>query len=364
MKIALIVGARPQFIKLGPLSKEINPKYKQTIIHTGQHFDNNMSDLIFNDLNIPKPKYNLGIQSGDHGEQTGRMMIALEQTLKKEFPNVVIVFGDTNSTLASSLVCAKLLIPTIHVEAGLRSFNKEMPEEINRIVTDHTCGFLFAPTESAMRNLENEGLQDKAYLTGDIMVDSLMNNIEHASQVSNVLHEKDLVDGEYYLMTLHRPYNVDVPEKLKKIFTKISQLSSQVVFPVHPRTRQSINANCLVIPSNVKLIPPVGYLDFIKLQASSKKIITDSGGIQKEAYLLKIPCITIRPETEWIETVKDGWNILIDVDSENFLDTILSFQPIKNQNNAFGQNVAKKMCDKIDEIVNEHQAYQLKINID
>jgi UDP-N-acetylglucosamine 2-epimerase len=347
MKIVSIVGARPQFIKLAPLSKKINVHFEEVIIHTGQHFDKNMSDMFFKDLSIPKPDYNLNINCGSHGEQTGKMMIELEKVLKRESPSLVIVFGDTNSTLAGSLVCSKLHIPIIHVEAGLRSFNKEMPEEINRIVSDHTSDFLFAPTKTAMQNLEREGLVEKALFTGDIMVDSLMDNIERADKISNILHTKGLVGKKYYLMTLHRPYNVDDPIKLSKLLTKMSKIDSQLIFPVHPRTRKIINENQLVIPENIILSEPVGYLDFIKLESSSEKIITDSGGIQKEAYILKKPCITIRPETEWIETVKAGWNILADVDSDDFVKTIESFNPTKDQNGIFGSNVAQKMFEKI-----------------
>lgn len=346
-----MVGARPQFIKLGPLSKKIRDHFKEIVIHTGQHFDHNMSDMFFKDLGIPKPDYNLNINCKSHGEQTGQMMIELEKVLKFECPYLGIVFGDTDSTLAGSLVCSKLHIPTIHIEAGLRSFNKEMPEEINRIVSDHTSDYLFAPTQTAMQNLEKEGLSEKAILTGDIMVDALMDNIERADQTSNILETKGLAAEKYYLMTLHRPYNVDNPGKLNNILTKLSKVGGQIIFPVHPRTRKVIDDNQLIIPENVLLSEPVGYLDFIKLESFSKKIITDSGGIQKEAYLLKKPCITIRPETEWIETVEDGWNVLIDVDSDDFVNTIETFNPSQKQNDLFGKNVAQKMSDKIQEIM-------------
>jgi len=350
MKIASIVGARPQFIKLGPLSKKMRSHFKEIIIHTGQHFDKNMSDVMFKDLKIAKPDYNLNIHSGDHGKQTGKMIIEIEQVLKKEKPSAVIVFGDTNSSLAGSLVCSKLTIPVVHIEAGLRSFNRKMPEEINRIVSDHTSDFLFAPTKTAMQNLEREGLLEKSVLTGDIMVDSLMENIERANQTSNILEIKGLISGKYYLMTLHRPYNVDDPGKLLNIFIKVSKIGSQIIFPVHPRTRKVINDNQLAIPKNILLSDPVGYIDFLKLEYSSMKIITDSGGIQKEAYILKKPCITIRPETEWIETVKEMWNVLVDVDSEEFVNTIETFNPSQDQKGFLGKNVAQKMYDKMLEI--------------
>ena len=351
MKIAFIVGARPQFIKLGPLAEKIRDHFKEVIIHTGQHFDQNMSAMFFKDLSLPPPDYNLNINCRSHGEQTGKMMIELEKVLQSECPSLGIVFGDTNSTLAGSLVCSKLHIPTIHIEAGLRSFNREMPEEINRIVSDHTSDFLFAPTQTAMQNLEREGLSEKAFLTGDIMVDALMDNIERADQVSSILETKGLVAEKYYLVTLHRPYNVDDPVKLNKLLTKFSKIGAQVIFPVHPRTRKVMDDHSMVIPENVLLSEPVGYLDFIKLESCSMKIITDSGGIQKEAYLLKKPCITIRPETEWIETVKQGWNVLVDVDSDDFVNTIETFNPSQKQDDLFGKNVAQKMFDKIQKIM-------------
>lgn len=352
MKIACIVGARPQFIKLAPLSKKIKDHFKAVIIHTGQHFDKNMSAMFFKDLNLPQPDYNLNINCQSHGEQTGKMMIELEKVLKSERPSLAIVFGDTDSTLAGSLVCSKLHIPIIHIEAGLRSFNKEMPEEINRIVSDHTSDFLFAPTQTAMQNLAKEGLSEKAALTGDIMVDALMDNIERADKLSDILKTKGLVAEKYYLMTLHRPYNVDDPVKLRKILTKLSKISGQVIFPVHPRTSKVIDDNRLVIPDNILLSEPIGYLDFIKLESCSMKIITDSGGIQKEAYILKKPCITIRPETEWVETVKEGWNVLVDVDSDDFVNTIETFNPSQEQSDLFGKNVAQKMFGKIQKIMN------------
>jgi len=351
MSILSIVGARPQFIKLAPLSKAIRKEHQEIILHTGQHFARNMSDDFFNELGIAQPDVNLNIHSGNHGEQTGRMLAAIENHLLRFKPDLILIFGDTNSTLAGALAAAKLDIPSVHIEAGLRSFNSSMPEEINRIVSDHTSDFLFAPTETAMQNLEKEGLSEKAILTGDIMVDSLMNNIERADQISNILETKGLVPEKYYLMTLHRPYNVDDPEKLRNLFAKLSKVGSQIIFPVHPRTSKVIDDNQLVIPKTDLLSEPVGYLDFIKLESCSMKIITDSGGIQKEAYLLKKPCITIRPETEWVETVKDGWNVLVDVDSDDFANTIETFNPSQKQNDLFGKNVAQKMFDKIQKIM-------------
>lgn len=345
MKIISIVGARPQFIKLAPLSKEIRKYHQEIIVHTGQHFDEEMSETFFVDLKIPKPDYNLEISGGNHGEQTGKMLQSIENVLVNEKPNLVIVFGDTNSTLAGSLAAVKLGIKTVHVEAGLRSFNKSMPEEINRIVSDHTSDYLFVPTAVAIKNLEREGLGTKSYLTGDIMVDSLLyaNSIATSKNNSNN-HEN------YYLLTLHRPYNVDDPHKLEKIIKLLNSLNKLVVFPVHPRTKNIIEKNNILLGSNIKLINPLGYIDFIALQSDAEKILTDSGGIQKEAYILQKPCITLRSETEWIETVESGWNMLLNVEKDNeIVEKIIAFSPPEPHPDIFGVNVSVKMVKIINE---------------
>jgi UDP-GlcNAc3NAcA epimerase len=351
MKIISIVGTRPQFIKLAPLNQALiddhSLEFIHKIIHTGQHSDNEMSNLFFEQLEIPEPEYNLEISGGNHGSQTGKMLIGLEEVIIKEKPDLVIVFGDTNSTLAGSLVVAKLSIKSVHIEAGLRSFNKSMPEEINRIVTDHISDILFAPTNTAMKNLKTEGLVKKAFLTGDIIVDSLARNILKAKQLSNIIEILKLESGKYYLVTLHRPYTVDNPNNLSLILNKLSSLENEIVFPVHPRTRLIIENNNLDISSNIKLIKPVSYLDFLNLEQSAKKIITDSGGIQKEAYILKKPCITIRPETEWIETVEEGWNILIQPNDLDFCDRVVNFNPVSKQKDVFGSDVALKMVSQL-----------------
>ena len=350
MKIISIVGARPQFIKLAPISKELRKQYNEKIIHTGQHFNREMSKLFFEQLEIPAPDYNLEISGGNHGEQTGKMLIKIEKVLKKEKPVLVLVFGDTNSTLAGSLAAAKLGITTVHIEAGLRSFNRSMPEEINRIVSDHTSDHLFAPTSIAVKNLINEGLSKKTYFTGDIMVDSLTGNLEKAKSVSRILNEINLNNLSYYLLTLHRPYNVDIPSNLFNILQRLADLDEKIIFPVHPRTMQIIKESKLKISKNISLQKPLGYLDFILLELNAKKIITDSGGIQKEAYILRRSCITLRTETEWIETVKSGWNLLLNPNKLNISD-ILKFKPPKSHPSLFGKNVSKKMVKIIDKII-------------
>ena len=349
MKIASIVGARPQFIKLASLSKKIRHKYREVIIHTGQHYDNNMSDQFLTDLEIPSPRYNLGIGSYSQGKQTGRMIEAIEEVLKNEKPNLAIVFGDTNSTLAGALAAAKMHVPIVHVEAGLRSFNREMPEEINRVLTDHSSDYLFAPTQTAFHNLKREGLLEKSYLTGDIMVDVLKDNINRIEKSYIILEHLNLRPKGYYLLTLHRPYNVDNKIILGKILNSLSQVNQSIVFPIHPRTEKMIKKFKLEVGENIKIIEPVGYLNMIYLEKNSSKVITDSGGIQKEAYILEIPCITIRTETEWVETVKAGWNILVNPDVPNLSEIIESFIPVGNQNKIFGENVAERMVEIISE---------------
>ncbi len=341
-KILSIVGARPQFIKLGPFSKALKGKAHEIIVHTGQHYDDNMSDFFLKDLEIPRPGHNLNIGSLPQGAQTGRMIEAIEKVLLHEKPDAAVVFGDTNSTMAGAIAAVKLSIKTIHIEAGLRSFNRTMPEEINRIVADHTADILFAPTKTAMNNLKNEGLGEKAFLTGDIMVDALDSCLKKAVE----LPENDKgysLPKSFFLLTLHRPYNVDDPQNLALLLSKLENINNTIVFPVHPRSRKIIETNKIKIPYNVKLVPPHGYIDFIRLQWLSQKIITDSGGVQKEAYLLEKPCITLRPETEWVETVENGWNILLDHNDKDFESKLTGFSPENKPAALFGENVARKM---------------------
>lgn len=351
MTIASIVGARPQFIKLAPLSKKIRSRYNEIIIHTGQHYDVAMSDAIFRDLQISEPEYNLGIGSGNHGEQTGRMLMELEKVFVERKPSLVIVFGDTNSTVAGSLAAAKLHIPVVHIEAGLRSFNREMPEEINRVATDHISDYLFAPTQLAGYNLKKEGLLEKTKITGDIMKDTLEASLPVALEKSRIMDELKLETENYFLLTLHRPYNVDDPENLKKIVQNLRSLEKKVVFPVHPRTRKIMVENNIQPGENIRLTSPFGYFDFLTLQKHSAKILTDSGGIQKEAYFMKKPCITFRTETEWIETVRDGWNILLNPTDEEAFRKILEFNPNTGQTDVFGTDVTDKMMEAIETIM-------------
>ena len=342
MKITSVVGARPQFIKLSILSKELRENHNEIIIHTGQHYDDNMSRYFFEEMQIAKPDYNLNIGSGSHGKQTAEMLIGLEDIFLHQKPDVVITFGDTNTALATGLAATKLNIPVAHVEAGLRSHNREMPEEINRILTDHISDYLFAPTLTAMENIKSENLYGKPFLVGDVMYDSLLYYGKIAEQKSRILKNLKLKQKEYILLTLHRPYNVDNIQKLQNIFSALKQTKRFIVLPVHPRTRKMIESTNTIIPENISIIEPLGYLDFIFLQKYSEKIITDSGGIQKEAYLNGIPCITIRPETEWIETVKAGWNVLVGDKKDQLIENCLHFKPSHNRPRYFGDGNSSK----------------------
>jgi len=349
MKIFSIVGARPQFIKLAPLSARLSELHKEFIVHTGQHYDYAMSEQIFKDLGMRKPDIHLEIGSGSQASQTGKMMISLEQAMLQQKPDVVIVFGDTNSTLAGALTAAKLNIPIIHIEAGLRSYNMHMPEEINRIATDHISRYLFAPTQTAMNILNSEGLGKRSSLTGDIMVDTIKANLEIALKRSTIICSLKLEDGEFNLLTLHRNYNVDDPAMLEHLLNELGQLEEKIVFPVHPRTRKMLPGN-YILPENIRMVDPQGYLDFIVLESYAKRILTDSGGIQKEAYILRKPCITLRTETEWVETVAEKWNLLISPANKNIASRIIDFVPPKEQSNVFGDQVTEKMLGIINSL--------------
>ena len=348
VKIISIVGARPQFIKLVPLSKELRKSgFKEVIVHTGQHYDDNMSELFFKELEIPEPDYNLGIGSGSHGEQTGKMLIAIEDILLKENPDLVIIYGDTNSTLAGALASSKLHIPLAHIEAGLRSFNKNMPEEINRIVADHLSSLLFAPTETAIENLRREGIEKGVYLVGDIMFDALMHFSKISDAKSKILEALNLKPREYYLATIHRAENTDSYERLKNILEALSSLDKPVIFPVHPRTKKKVEEyNIEFLIEKIQVIEPVGYLDMIQLEKNAKVILTDSGGVQKEAFWLRVPCITLRDETEWVETVRYGWNRLVGADKEKILEAVKNIKP-GEEVDFMNEYAAAKICEGI-----------------
>jgi UDP-GlcNAc3NAcA epimerase len=318
MRLATIVGARPQFIKASAVSRQLraNPECTELLIHTGQHFDPEMSEIFFEELMIPRPDYDLGIGSGPHGAQTGRMLEAIESTLLAARPQLVLVYGDTNSTLAGALAAAKLHIPVAHVEAGLRSFDRRMPEEINRVVTDHLAEVLFAPTDAAVRNLLDEGIdRSRIHRVGDVMYDVALHSAEVARCQSAILDRLKLSPKTYILVTIHRAENTDDPARLCAILEGLVLVACEcaVVLPLHPRTRSRLAGSDLLarLPPACRVLEPVGYHDMVVLEMNARLIATDSGGVQKEAFFHRVPCVTLRAVTEWTELVDLGWNHLV-----------------------------------------------------
>ena len=342
MKIATIIGARPQFIKAGAVHRAIEASNKrrkriQDIwVHTGQHYDHLMNQVFFKELRLPKPDYHLGVGSGSHAKQTGLMLERIERVLEKEKPDAVIVYGDTNSTLAGALAAAKLNIPVGHVEAGLRSYNPTMPEEINRLVTDHLSTLLFCPTEQAVRNLSKEGIKNGGRRivkkVGDVMYDSILFYSKIAEKKSIILEDLSLCNPQsaignrqYFLATLHRAENTDDPQRLRSILKALDEIGGNtlVILPLHPRTKKMMKVYHLLPRfKNIKFIEPVSYLDMLKLEKNAKAILTDSGGIQKEAYWFGVPCFTLREETEWVETIEQGWNTLVGTEEKKIVEAV------------------------------------------
>lgn len=348
MKIFTVLGARPQFIKAAPVSKLIrNSDHKEIIIHTGQHYDYNMTEIFFDELGIAKPKVNIAVGSGPHGWQTGQMLIRIEEVLMKEKPDCMLVYGDTNSTIAGALAAVKHHIPVAHVEAGLRSFNREMPEGHNRVLTDHCSDLLFCPTRSAFENLKREGISKGVHLTGDTMYDTLLQFSEIAAKRSTILQDLNLNNKEYCLATIHRPYNVDNPENLWSILSAFTEIERKVIFPAHPRTKEKIarldmDFMRLLSTSNVIIIEPVGYFDMLMLEQNANLILTDSGGMQKEAYFFGVPCVTLRSETEWVETVDTGWSVLVGTDRSQIIQMARSVQPPPENIELYGNGNASE----------------------
>lgn len=316
MHVLTVVGARPQFIKAAVVSIALAKRHevRHTLAHTGQHYDPSMSDVFFDELDIPRPDMSLEIGSGLHGEQTGRMLAALEQVMLDQDPDVVLVYGDTNSTLAGALAAAKLHIPVAHVEAGLRSFNRRMPEEINRVLTDHISSIHFAPTAAAVENLAAEGIKEEVHQVGDVMYDA-MRHFGHAASSHHPSHLATLgLAGErFVLATVHRAENTDDPHRLSCIVQALGEVADDlpVLFPVHPRTRAALSRLDLSLPAGLIATAPLGYLEMLSAEASAAVVVTDSGGVQKEAYFHGVPCVTLRDETEWIELVESGWNQVV-----------------------------------------------------
>ena len=373
IKIVTIIGARPQIIKAAALSRSIRNSFagqiSEVIVHTGQHYDSNMSQVSFDELGIPAPDYNLGVGSGSHGRQTALMITGIEEILLKEKPRFLVLYGDTNSTLAGAIAAAKLRIPIVHIEAGLRSFNKSMPEEINRIMCDHASTLLFSPTTTGFDNLLREGFNEKnqqpytsdnpgIFHCGDIMFDNSLFFAEIAEQKSRVLIEWGLPKNNYLLATIHRDNNTDIPERLTQIFNALLTISTEhnlaIALPMHPRTagllKQNLNPELyqLITSSSwIRIMPPVSFLDMIALEKNARMVITDSGGVQKEAYFFSKPCVIVRPETEWVEIVEAGAGVIADADFHRIVAATRKFieQPPADYPAVFGDGKAAEfMC--------------------
>jgi UDP-GlcNAc3NAcA epimerase len=348
VRIVTIVGNRPQFVKAAAVSRLLRERHEELLVHTGQHYDDELSKVFFEELGIPAPDRELGAGSGSNSEQTARILAALAPVLDELRPGLALVYGDTNSTLAGALAAAQADIPVGHVEAGMRSFDRSMPEELNRVLTDHASDLLLCSTQTAMDNLEREGVHGQAHLVGDVMADVSLAFREIAAERSAILGELGLEPGTYLAVTAHRAGNVDDPARLERLVALLEALPQPVVFPVHPRTRARLEAAGLLDRlDGVTLVPPLGYLDFLELARHARAILTDSGGVQKEAYLLGVPCVTLRDTTEWVETVDAGWNVLVDLDREAALAALERTPPPERPELYGGGRAAERVRDAV-----------------
>jgi UDP-N-acetylglucosamine 2-epimerase len=348
VRIVTIVGNRPQFVKAAAVSRLLRERHEELLVHTGQHYDDELSKVFFEELGIPAPDRELGAGSGSNSEQTARILAALAPVLDELRPGLALVYGDTNSTLAGALAAAQADIPVGHVEAGMRSFDRSMPEELNRVLTDHASDLLLCSTQTAMDNLDREGMHGQAHLVGDVMADVSLAFREIAAERSAILGELGLEPGTYLAVTAHRAGNVDDPARLERLVALLEALPQPVVFPVHPRTRARLEAAGLLDRlDGVTLVPPLGYLDFLELARHARAILTDSGGVQKEAYLLGVPCVTLRDTTEWVETVDAGWNVLVDLDREAALAALERTPPPERPELYGGGRAAERVRDAV-----------------
>lgn len=345
MKIVSIVGARPQFIKAAAVSRVLRLRHHEILVHTGQHYDYEMSSIFFEGLELPRADVNLGVGSGSHASQTGTMLTGIEQILLTQKPDYLLIYGDTNSTLAGALAAAKVYVPVVHIEAGLRSFNRRMPEEINRVMADHLSDLLLCPSDVAVQHLRNEGITNGVHLVGDVMLDVLNWTIQrNAKEPSQILNQLNVSPRGYVLATVHRGENTDDPGRLSQILDALNALEEPVIFPVHPRTRKKIGEAGYLVKPHIQLINPVGYLDMVTLTGGARIVLTDSGGLQKEAYWLGIPCLTMRDETEWVETVAAGWNTLVGANAEEIVETVRNFIPSATHPALYGDGLAAQKC--------------------
>ncbi len=346
MKIVSVVGARPEFIQAMPVSLAISASHEEILVHTGQHYDYKMSQQFFDELDIPTPHYNLGVGSASQSRQTAEIMVSMEEVLLKEKPDYVIVRGDTNSTLSAALVASKLGIPFAHIEAGERSFNRHMPEEINRLVVDSLANQHFCVSQAAVRHLQAEGISGSVFQVGDVMLDALLFTRPLASAKSNVLQRLGLQPQKYSLATIHRPANTDDPARLKSILSSLNQTGEIIILPMHPRTRNALESLDIDLSAAVRIIDPVGYFDMLALEENARLIATDSGGVQREAYYMSIPCLTLRDETEWTATVETGWNKLVGADREMILENWFNFSPPAEHPSIYGVgNAAQRIAE-------------------
>jgi len=360
MKVLSIVGARPQFIKAGVVSRKLQEKnIKEILVHTGQHYDFNMSEVFFQELSLPTPDYYLGVGSGTHGEQTGKMLIEIEKVLLQERPDIVLVYGDTNSTLAGALAATKLRIPVAHIEAGLRSFNRQMPEEVNRVLTDHISDYLFAPTDRAVENLRKENITKGIYKVGDVMLDVAL-EVTNRIDEEEVLRRFNLKPKGFILVTIHRAENTDNKENLENIWNALHKLAKEgniIFFPVHPRTRKAIENYGLEVESpNLRISEPVSYSEMVALEKNAKVIITDSGGVQKEGYFFGTRCVIPRNETEWMELIEIGFNKLAGTETESIYNSVQEILNSEEDVNDFNLEIYGRgnASDKIVEVLEEH----------
>ena len=348
MKVLSIVGARPEFVQATPVSRALRRDHEEILVHTGKHYDFRMSQVFFEELELPTPDYNLEIGSGPHGQQTGRMLERLEEVIVKESPDWVIIRGDTNSTLAGALAAAKLHVPLAHIESGARSFDRQMPEELNRLVADRVSDLLFCIAPSAVGNLAAEGISSGVHYVGDVMYDAVLANLPIARERSTILSRLDLEPKGYTLATVHRAANTENADNLENIVKALNFADETIVFPIHPRTRKAIATRNLAFFPHVRVIDPVSYLDMLILESSARAIVTDSGGVSREAYFLEIPCLTLREETEHVETVAAGWNVLVGTDPDRIRETLRAFVPSMNHPLIYGDgSAAEKIVDLI-----------------
>jgi UDP-N-acetylglucosamine 2-epimerase len=341
-----VIGNRPQFVKAAAVSRRLRERHDEVIVHTGQHYDDDLSRIFFEELGVPAPTRELNAGGGSNTAQTARILAALEPVLAELQPAMVLVYGDTNSTLAGALAASQAGIPTGHVEAGMRSFDRAMPEELNRVLTDHACDLLLCSTETAVANLERESAAGEVHLVGDVMADVSLAFRDIAEERSGILGELGVEPGSYLVVTAHRAGNVDGRDRLEQLTELLAALPTPAIFPVHPRTRARLEAAGLTDRlGGVRLVPPLGYLDFLKLARHARAVLTDSGGVQKEAYLLGVPCVTLRDTTEWVETVESGWNVLVDLDREAAIAALERNPPAERPELYGGGHAAKRVYE-------------------